>query len=76
MIKGRWQKVVHLDYSFPFFTAIVKHALDHQLHSSALKKKTGRNLAPLVRSNPPQRHNTRLSNIYDSSRPLSLHKQH
>lgn len=74
MMKRRWQKVVHLDYSFPFFTAIVKHVLAHQLYSSKEKKF----IETLLQSSDPtpQRCNTRLSNIYDSSRPLSLHKQH
>lgn len=77
MIKEGWQTGVCLDYRFLFLIAIVKHALDHQLYSSLLELKKKYNLAILVRFHPPpQRYNSRLSNIYDSSRPLSLPKQH
>lgn len=58
-MKGHWQKVFPRDYGFPFFTAKVKQALDHQLYSSALKE-TGKNPAPPVRSQSPQRYNTRV----------------
>lgn len=56
MIKGRWQKVVPLAYSLPFFTAKVKQALDHKLYSSALKKKKKILVKTLLHSsdsNPP-----------------------